>query len=41
MKQLFVWLLFIPFIAGAQEQGTHFEHGLSWSEGKDESKKGE
>lgn len=39
MKKIFLLLLFIPFIGFAQEKGTHFEHGLTWTEVKAKAKK--
>lgn len=39
MKKLILILLFIPFLASAQDKGTHFEHGLSWQQVKEKAKK--
>ncbi|MEX6686779.1 thioredoxin fold domain-containing protein [Danxiaibacter flavus] len=32
MKQLFIFLLSLPFVCLAQEKGIHFEHGNSWKQ---------
>lgn len=39
MKNLILLLLLIPFLASAQEKGTHFEHGLTWEQVKEKAKK--
>lgn len=39
MKKLFLLFLIIPFLASAQDKGTHFEHGLSWQQVKEKAKK--
>lgn len=31
--------MLVPFLASAQDKGTHFEHGLSWQQVKEKAKK--
>ncbi|ASZ12948.1 thioredoxin fold domain-containing protein [Chitinophaga pendula] len=38
MKRILSLLLFLPFLAMAQDKGVHFEHGLSWAEVKAKAK---
>lgn len=38
MKRIFSLLLFLPFLALAQDKGIHFEHGLSWAAVKEKAK---
>ncbi|MCS3556148.1 MULTISPECIES: thioredoxin family protein [unclassified Sphingobacterium] len=39
MKYLIFLVMLFPLMVGAQEQGTRFEHGLSWEEVKNKAKK--
>lgn len=39
MKRIILLFLLLPFIAAAQDKGTHFEHGLSWQQVKEKAKK--
>jgi thioredoxin-related protein len=39
MKKLFSMLIFLPLLLKAQENGIHFEQGLSWKQIKEKAKK--